>query len=208
VRITLGKILWAIVTMGVMSWSNIANAQDWPGSRNSSSTPYSGQNWNGFYVGAHLGYGMGNANSADISGFTLGGQIGLNMHVGPLVLGAEADLTYSGIDYRGFSDAFQQKWLMSGRGRVGYAFDRFMPYVTAGVAHTSTTLKAPSGKSEQGHFGYVVGIGSEAMLTSNVSARIEFLHYRFGSETYTLPAIARSTGVTTNTIRFGINYRF
>lgn len=159
-------------------------------------------------MGAHLGYGLGSANSANISGFTLGGQAGMNVHVGPVVLGAEADVTYSGIDYRGFTDKFQQKWLMSGRGRVGYAFDRFMPFVTAGVAYTSTEMKVPAGKSEQGHYGYVIGVGSEAMLTDRVSARVELLHYHFGAQTYTLPALTRTTGVTTNTIRFGLNYRF
>jgi outer membrane immunogenic protein len=159
-------------------------------------------------MGGHLGFGSGRANSANLSGFTIGAQAGMNFHVGPIVLGGELDATYSGIDYRGFTDKFQQKWLMSGRARAGYAFDRFMPYVTAGVAHTSGEMKVPSGKSEQGHYGYVIGIGSEAMLTERVSARVELLHYRFGAQTYTMPAVTRSTGIVTNTIRFGLNYRF
>ena len=207
-RMNLRSTLICLAILPGIAHFSQATAADFPGSRTGNPALGVGQNWNGFYVGGHLGYGTGRANSANLSGFTIGAQLGLNVHVGPMVLGGELDATFSGIDYRGFTDKFSQKWLTSGRARAGVAFDRFMPYITAGIAHTSGELKTPTGKSEQGHFGYVIGLGSEAMLTERVSARIEYLHYRFGAQTYTMPAVTRSTGVINNTIRFGLNYRF
>lgn len=207
-RMNLRSTLICLAIVPAVAYSAQTYAADFPGSRTGNPALGVAQNWNGVYFGGHLGYGTGRANSANISGFTIGGQVGVNFHVGPVVLGGELDTTFSGIDYRGFTDKFSQKWLSSGRARVGYALDRFMPYVTAGVAHTSGELKTATGKHEQGHFGYVIGLGSEAMLTERVSARVEFLHYRFGAQTYTMPAVTRSTGIVTNTIRFGLNYRF
>ena len=170
--------------------------------------PSNAPNWSGFYLGGHLGYGFGKANNADISGFTLGGQAGVNFQVDRAVFGLEADLAYSAIDYRGFTDTFRQKWLMSGRARIGYSFDRFLPYVTGGVAYSTAVMKAPTGKADNGHVGFVLGLGGEAMLTDKISARVEFLHYRFGSESYGIPLATRNTTITTNSLRFGVNYRF
>jgi outer membrane immunogenic protein len=165
-------------------------------------------NWQGFYIGGHGAYGWGKARSADISGFAFGGQAGFNVQVDRAVFGLEGDVSYSGIDYRGFTDTFRQKWLMSGRGRIGYSYDRFLPYLTGGLAYSSNTMKGFGGKAENGHLGFVIGVGAEMMLTQNVSARVEYLHYRFGSEAYALPLATRNTSITTNALRFGLNYKF
>lgn len=208
-KYSLRSTLICVALLNGVTYSAKSIAADFPQARSSvPSLAASGGNWTGLYVGGNLSYGTGTANKADISGFMVGGQAGFNTQFDKIVLGLEGDVTYSGVDYRGFSDAFQQKWVLSGRARAGYAFDRFMPYITGGLAYMSGTLKVPTGRAEQGHYGYVLGFGAEAMLTSNVSARIELLHYRFGSETYTIPALTRRTSVTTNAIRFGVNYRF
>jgi outer membrane immunogenic protein len=185
-------------------------AADYPGPRNNTtfSTPGLVGNWGGIYAGINGGYGWGKANSASISGFGLAGHLGFNFQQGAIVFGGEGDIGYTGIDYRGFADTFQQRWLSSARVRVGYSFDRFLPYVTGGFGYTTGTLKNASGKAEQGHFGYVIGLGTEAMLTDRVSARVEFLHYGFSRENYALPVGSRKTGINTNMLRFGVSYRF
>ncbi|MCU0819254.1 MAG: porin family protein [Beijerinckiaceae bacterium] len=185
-------------------------AADFPGSRNSSpvySAPGTAANWQGLYLGLNTHYGWGKANGASLDGFGIGGHVGYNFQSGPGVFGVEADLGYTGIDYRGFADAFRQKWLGSGRLRAGYAFERFLPFVTGGFAYTNGTLKTATGKDSQGHMGYVIGVGVEAMLTDRVSARVEFLHYGFGRENYAVPAVRR-TGVQDNLLRFGMSYKF
>ncbi|CAN1540055.1 COG3637 Opacity protein and related surface antigens [Rhabdaerophilaceae bacterium] len=201
--------LICVALMSGVAFAPKSYASDYPQARSPVPSIAAGAGtWTGLYVGGNLSYGTGTANNADVSGFMVGGQAGFNTQFDKIVLGLEGDVTYSGVDYRGFTDAFQQKWVISGRARAGYAFDRFMPYITGGLAYMSGTLKVPTGRAEQGHYGYVLGLGGEAMLTSNISARIELLHYRFGSETYAVPALSRRTSVTTNAIRFGVNYRF
>lgn len=197
------------LTVGVLHPAK-SIAADFPNSRNSSTTyavPGLAANWQGLYLGLNTHYGWGKANGANLDGFGLSGHLGYNFQSGPGVFGAEGDFGYTGIDYRGFSDTFRQKWLGSGRLRAGYAFDRFLPFVTGGLAYTTGTMKTATGKDDQAHFGYVIGAGVEAMLTDRVSARVEFLHYGFGSQTYSVPA-ARRTSVQNNLLRFGMSYRF
>lgn len=183
-----------------------ANAADLPG-RTNYSTPAFASNWAGFYTGVHLGYGMGRARSADLDGFLGGVQVGFNAQADRFVFGGEADVAYSGIDYRAFADTFRQKWIGSGRVRLGYAFERFLPYVTAGLAFTSATMKAGGAKSSNVHAGVVLGLGGEMMITNNVSANLQFLHYRFNAQDYAvLPA--RNANIVTNSLRIGLNYRF
>ena len=199
-----------LAVLGAAGVAGSAKAADLPGRSGGpvfSQLPAS-LNWSGVYAGAHLGYGFGKAGAADVSGFLGGGQLGVNFQTGRLVFGGEVDAGYTGIDYRGFADTFRQKWLMSARGRIGYAYERFLPYLTAGFGYTTGLYKDAAGKDDNGHLGFVIGLGGEMMLTDRVSARVEFLHYRFGSESYTTPVGVRSIGATTNVLRFGMNYRF
>ena len=101
-------------------------------------------NWTGFYVGINGGGGWGNSqwdgiNKFDVSGGLIGGTIGYNWQVGQIVVGAEGDIDWSGI--KGSTNVLcaagcetRNTWLATVRGRLGYAFDRFLPYVTAGLA--------------------------------------------------------------------------
>lgn len=191
-----------------------SHAGDLPGQRNTYqqapmlANPAYGVNWAGFYAGAHLGYGFATAMNTDINGFIGGVQVGANYQAGQIVFGGEFDVSYAGLDNRGFADKFQQKWLVSGRGRLGYAIDRFLPYLTAGLAVSPSVYKNASGNTENNHVGLVLGVGGEVMITERITARGEWLHYRFGSENYTIGATSRNTDITTNTLRVGLNYRF
>ncbi len=211
-RPSMKSTLICIALMSGITYGKQAVAGDLPGARRQQAVNYSqpmlASNWAGVYAGLHLGYGFGRARSADIDGFLGGVHGGVNFQSGQIVYGGELDLTYGRVDYRGFADTFQQKWLASARGRVGYAFDRFMPFVTAGLAYTNATMKAGGGKDSHGHIGYVLGIGGEMMLTDKVSANLQLLHYRFDSETYRVLPAARNSNVVTNELRIGVNYRF
>lgn len=113
-------------------------------------------NWTGFYVGAHAGYGWGDADvknkddflydfSPDIDGPFVGVQGGYNHQIGSIVLGLEADVSWADIDgkestefagpFFGDTTVKQEiEWLGTVRGRVGWAIGEIMPYVTGGFA--------------------------------------------------------------------------
>lgn len=125
-----------------------------------STTPIA-YNWSGFYLGAHGGWGWGSGALDD--GFVIGGQVGVNWQFNSFVLGAEGDGSFT--DWGG-TDA-----VGTARLRGGLALDRFMPYVTGGVA-----------LEDFDDVGWVIGGGIEYAFTDNVSAGIEYLHYDLSDE--------------------------
>ncbi len=176
--------------------------------------------WTGFYVGANAGYGFGNVNAGtfalartvsigDIDGFVGGGQIGYNYQIGQIVLGVEADI--QGADLKasnGFGDRIKTEYFGTVRGRVGVAFDRFMPYITGGWAYGNVkTSIAGIGSSDTSHTGgYAVGAGVEYAFTNNWTAKVEYLYVDLGEKSF------RATGVKVGTdfsvVRAGLNYKF
>lgn len=206
-RRAITSIASTMVLAGSLLYPALVRAADFPGARNSA-VPMMATNWAGAYVGGNLSYGFGQTRAANIDGFKAGVQLGVNFQADRLVFGGELDLGYGDIDYRGFADTFRQKWIGSGRARLGYSFDRFLPFVTAGLAYTSATMKAGGVKEDNTHFGYVVGIGGEMMVTDKISTTLQFLHYRFNSQTYNVLPASRSASIVTNELRIGVNYRF
>ena len=119
------------------------------------------QNWSGLYIGLHAGYGWGEHEGTglydademfrggfDIEGGLAGGQIGYNFQTGSLVLGIEADASWTDIDGSGAFDIgptgnptyrwdiqTDVEWLASLRGRIGLLLTpTFLIYGTGGVA--------------------------------------------------------------------------
>ena len=102
--------------------------------------------WTGFYIGAHAGYGWADGEQTlngsrtpdfdtSANGFVGGGQAGFNWQIDQIVLGVEGDVSFADLsdDVAGGFDVDQDvDMLASVRGRIGFAADRFLPYVTAG----------------------------------------------------------------------------
>ena len=109
--------------------------------------------WTGFYVGLNGGGAWGHsrwdsAGGFDVTGGLLGGTIGYDWQTGPLVFGVESDLDWTHIG--GSTTSFcplgcktSNSWLGTVRGRVGYAVDRIMPYVTGGLAFGNIKASTP-----------------------------------------------------------------
>jgi outer membrane immunogenic protein len=159
-----------------------------------------GCEWCGFYFGGNLGYGwsrsaLDNAVNEGVgsrlSGLSVGLHSGYNWQQGQWVFGLESDgmitpweRTY--LEPRGGQDTQTRRridWLSSIRGRLGFAFDRNLIYATGGVAWVSAnTTQNSTSTFKNVRFdttGYVVGGGIERKLSSNVSIRLEGLHYVF-----------------------------
>jgi outer membrane immunogenic protein len=189
--------------------------------------------WTGFYLGLNGGYAGGRSSWSDpaagaasggfnTSGGTVGGQIGYNWQTGPLVLGAESDMNW--LNSRGSSSAggvcatdgggncqTQQNWLGTTRARVGYAFDRWLPYITGGVAYGHVRATQPSGTSSTTRTGWVAGGGVEYGISRNWSAKLEYLHADLGTATFMGAASGTPTlsvPIKDDLARVGLNYRW
>jgi outer membrane immunogenic protein len=194
--------------------------------------------WTGLYIGANVGYGWSDADwqFADTpgistnhsgSGALVGGQIGYNIQVRQLVFGAEADLAGAWLDGStacpdpSFNCGHSFNWLASVRGRTGIAVNgnRTLLYGTAGVAWADVDYSAKDAATgalfgtgfSNTHVGWVAGAGIEHMITQNLSAKIEYLYYGFDSVTAPAGALGggpASLDLNTQTVRFGLNFKF
>jgi outer membrane immunogenic protein len=183
-------------------------------------------NWTGFYVGLNGGGAWGSSSSfdfpggpsvpVDVSGWLAGGTLGFNYQVGPVVLGIEGDIDASGIRGSsacpgGFACQIRNDWLGTARGRIGYAFNQFLPYLTGGLAVGNLNATIPGlGSSSNTNTGWTIGAGVEVALTRNWSLKAEYLYVDLGSFDCTGCGAAAPPGVglTTNVVRGGVNSRF
>ncbi|MDB5594985.1 MAG: hypothetical protein JWM36_1946 [Hyphomicrobiales bacterium] len=195
--------------------------------------------WTGFYVGAVAGYGFGTQKSTSIfvpgsvnvrtDGVVGGVTAGYNYQVASFVFGLEADImgsaqkgSGSAIDPLSASPSVPSgkiDWMGTVRGRVGYAIDKLLIYGTGGLAvggvkgTLTNVIGAGDNRSVSGtQYGWVLGAGLEYAITSNISAKIEYLYADLGKKSYTLVGpftnIPLSTAVKSQVVRAGLNYRF
>ena len=174
--------------------------------------------------------------SGSLRGAIAGGQMGFNWQAGMVVFGAELDAQWSGQQNTAsvicngtpdctVSEAVKIRSLTTGRARIGLAFDWLMPYVTAGGALVNarndltvtvggvTAIFPPLTNSS---LGWTAGAGVDVALSSNWSARLEYLHIRANDLTssVSIPGFlgagtaSESAAFRDNIIRVGLNYRF
>ena len=184
------------------------------------------------------------AQKVDTSGENIGVLAGYNFAFDEnWVLGIEADFginhdtsdTFGGNAYPCCSPtAFtveskvQTNWLFTARPRVGYVWDNWMAYATGGLAMTNEKASFlftdtfatahESGVFTNTKVAWTVGGGIETMLSSDVTARIEYLYADFGGAggtstnlTAFSPAIAfpvntftHHASLTEHMVRFGL----
>lgn len=211
-------------------------------------------NWSGLYVGGHAGYGWGDWN-VDLSNSSgaihyndpfvpatgslavednwIGGfQAGYNHQFGSLVLGIEADASWTGIEANGrFTTPAPNHttWDISTkldafgtvRARVGYAFGRAMIYGTGGLAWgivdatQATNWFAPAPVAEGGrtagdtnHIGWTIGAGAEWAFAQNWSVKGDYLYVDLGEENYALDGTTKPGGTVPYTETFATDLNF
>ncbi|HWW46731.1 MAG TPA: outer membrane protein [Xanthobacteraceae bacterium] len=178
-------------------------------------------------------------------GFTGGIQAGLNYQIGRWMFGVEADANRfqlernfsgtfiadpSGNPYR-FTSSFEADWLITVRGRLGYAFDRLLVYTTGGVAISEqkfaqniTQLNVEfveEGSLSKTTTGFVLGAGVEYALNSRWSLKAEYLYIDLGTLSFStkgscsgadprcpLYTAAHEADLSASIVRGGINYKF
>ncbi len=209
--------------------------------------------WTGAYVGVNLGSAWtGSELTANHTQFlpdsqtyseqlnstavNPGLQLGyLKQLSGNWVVGGEGDFSYPATDsqYRyttpegEFYDQFivHNKVQGSLRLRAGYALDRFLPFVTAGVSFASLGLNYNNEAPDQSEAisttttqtGWVLGGGLEYGVLTNLSVRTEYLYTDYGKAlNQNIPTVDSTNDVNggahatlyTHVLRAAVNYRF
>jgi outer membrane immunogenic protein len=182
--------------------------------------------WNGFYAGIVGGYGLGTSNwsnaagstgSFDVDGGFVGGTLGYNVQTGGVVFGLEADAIWSAMKGStatncGAGCETSNPWHGTVRARIGYAFDRFLPYLTGGMAAGEVKASGAglTGASKT-QIGWTGGGGLEYAFVNKWSVKAEYLYADFGKfDCGTGCGAPGSTdiGFKAHLLRFGLNYKF
>ena len=185
-----------------------------------------GFSWTGFYVGINGGYGfgksswsnpLGSSGNFNVKGGLVGGTLGYNLQTGSWVFGLEGDVDASWI--KGATTPFcglpgcetRNRWLATGRGRIGYAWDRWLPYITGGAAFGDIKMTPFGGASEtKTKIGWTLGGGFEYAFMGPWSAKIEYNYVDLGKATCGVATCGIDTDVKfkANIVKVGVNYRF
>ncbi len=173
-------------------------------------------NWNGFYVGGHIGWGdstLGNDESGD--GFLGGLQTGYNYQINQLVFGVEGEISWTDMGRSATVGAISSTdidWIATIAGRLGYAFGNALVYGKVGVAFLDWSsdvavrgLGVSTGNTETG---WVIGAGLEYGFTPNWSAKIEYNFMSFELDRTGFVNSAFDRDLDVHLFKLGINYRF
>ncbi len=167
----------------------------------------------GFYVGGHIGGGWSQSEFSDprgliadsvygdgTRGFLGGVQLGYNWQFSSLVLGLQADISFTNMTSSALAPLLtttavrnNTKWISTLTGRVGFAWDRMLWYAKGGEAWvrneysmldpiTPTNAAATATRS-----GYVVGGGLEYVVAPGWSGFIEYNYIGLSNKTVNLP---------------------
>jgi len=181
--------------------------------------------WTGFYVGINGGYGWGKSNwtvlgsgDFDLNGGLIGGTLGYNLQTGSFVWGIEGDADASWI--KGSTTTLcgpgcetKNTWLATGRARLGYAWDQFLPYLTGGVAfgNVKAGQAGAAATASTNKVGWTVGGGLEYAFMGEWSAKLEYLYVDLGKmscDAGSCGGAVTDVAFKTNIVRIGVNYRF
>lgn len=207
--------------------------------------PSHSYNWSGCYIGGQVGWAWHKDKATEYhvsdgalsattplvaarsDGFIGGGHLGCNWQWGgPWVVGIEGDVEHADLEALSYyvttpPDSYRSQIgsQASLRGRLGYAIDRNLFYVTGGAAwakvkhsyYDSLDLSAYDTFSHT-RTGWTVGGGWEYAFDNNWTARLEYRYADFG-DVSNVPTVAW-TGlrevheITEHAVRVGLSYKF
>lgn len=191
-----------------------------------------GKNWTGdYFKQSHRVEGQ---RDLDPDGFFGGVHAGYNYQfpIG-VVVGAEADVNLAAIGSGrgplhapagdpplppGNTSRSKMNWNGSVRARLGYAIDRFLPYVTGGyaVGHYDVTAKylnvPTSIHLSDTLSGWTIGAGLEYAITDKITTRVEYRYTEYEKQSGPIPGFPlfenSADRLKTNDVRAGISYKF
>lgn len=127
--------------------------------------------WTGFQLGVQYGYGWATDTFPDQGdGDLIGAYAAYNHQFGNVVVGAEFDYQQLDNMYEVVPATLEEVMVLGGR--VGYAIDRFLPYVTIGASYANTDLFGND-------WGIAFGAGVDVMVTDNILVGAKYLHHDY-----------------------------
>ncbi|WP_420960021.1 outer membrane protein [Brucella sp. IR073] len=169
--------------------------------------------WAGGYTGLYGGYGWGKFGTDSVGDIKdnngkAGAYAGWNWQNGNIVYGVEGDAGYSWLKEEKAGLEAKQGFEGSLRGRLGYAMDPALLYVTGGVAGSNVELDNGLDNEKKFRAGWTVGAGAEAFITQNIVGRVEYRYSDFGKKDYDLGAASVESDLKTHDVRLGVGYKF
>jgi|SRR5665213_584482 len=205
---------------------NIAMAADMP-VKAPSYVQAQPMNWTGPYVGVFGGYHDGNITQSGcvglcavdpkLNGALFGLQVGydyqFNNHVVVGIFGwvpltrptATINIGGPGLDFH-----VNPKLAYLAAGRLGYSFDKWLPYVFGGVGyakievHSDVTGLTPSNS----YYGPVLGFGLEYAVTRNISVDLRYMYSSAPLKSYDFGGGLENYGEHASNYLAAVNYRF
>jgi outer membrane immunogenic protein len=175
----------------------------------------------------------GDFSGDDRNGFTIGAKVGYDVQINRFVVGAVADINYldfdSDIDFDddtagslasiSMTDAID--WYATLRGRAGFLVtDSVLAYAHAGIAYASTDDDGSfiDINGDEGDFGdngndwgWTIGAGVEAAVTDHIRVGLEYSYLNFGDSDDDLDSadfeIDRADS-DFHTVRASVSYKF
>lgn len=127
--------------------------------------------WTGFQFGIQYGYGWAKDTFPDQGeGDYAGAYVSYNHQFGNVVVGAEFDYQQMDNVYDIIPATLIDVMVFGGR--LGYAFDRYLPYVTAGASYANTDLFGND-------WGIAFGGGVDVMVTDHILVGAKYLHHEY-----------------------------
>ncbi|WP_019220641.1 outer membrane protein [Bartonella senegalensis] len=135
------------------------------------------------------------------------------------------EISNLGLDQEGgietLSHTLKQNWAGATRVRIGFAVNRFMPYVAGGIAYTQLEDTVSISFKKDGErvgpsktltdekktmIGYTLGGGVDFAMTDNVLLRAEYRYSDFGKKKFAKEKL--EINYKTNDFRVGVAYKF
>ncbi|AQX20840.1 outer membrane immunogenic protein [Bartonella sp. CDC_skunk] len=113
-----------------------------------------------------------------------------------------------------FNHCLKEKWAGATRVRIGFAADRIMPYIAAGVSYTElqdtlsvlVSRRNAEADEEKKMVGYTFGGGFDIAIAKSFIMRTEYRYSDFGKKKFAKGEVELS--YKTNDFRVGVAYKF
>ena len=202
----------------------LAHGADLPRRAAPVAIPVEAPGWAGFYTGFDFGYMDTRAHVREpvargrynLTGYGGGSFVGYNWQFGSVVAGLEGIISIhetKGELRPGRTTGAQGDHLWSAglKGRLGYSFGAFLPYVAGGYATTEFHQHSAANLFQNGdirrHDGFTVGAGLEYAWTRHISTRFEYEYANYDRKTYVHDGVAHRVGLEGHSFKGALIFR-